>query len=297
MLMNYLEKSGHDVSKMNVPHIPIKNLKNPSFTFLSSLMGTLWRENYDIVHGFNIPSVFAMRRINSKKKVLSIHGVYSEQVEAIHSTTIGRLASSIESKVLTWPDKLITDSRKSQLEYKKKLHINFEYLPTPIDLEKFEKIPNVKKNPKQVIFIGRDSFEKGIDILKDIESQIDGNVIFCIQNSWKEAMMLLKSSSILVVPSRIESLPTIIKEAFFLKIPVVAFSVGGIPELIENGRTGLLVEPYNSKSLIETINYLLNDKILQKKLSDNAFEFVTHNLSLEIIFPKYLKFYESLFEK
>ena len=45
-------------------------------------------------------------------------------------------------------------------------------------------------------------------------------------------MSIIKSSSIVAVPSRMESLPTTVKEAFFLNIPVVATNVGGIPELI-----------------------------------------------------------------
>ena len=43
-----------------------------------------------------------------------------------------------------------------------------------------------------------------------------------------------------VVPSRMESLPTTVKEAFYLNVPVIGTDVGGIPELIKNNETGII---------------------------------------------------------
>ena len=99
---------------MQVPHIPIKNLKNPSFAIFSSLKGILSKESFDIIHGFNVPSAYAMKYTKGRKKVLSVHGVFSEQVNTLHSKSISSIASSAESKALTWPDKLTTDSKATQ---------------------------------------------------------------------------------------------------------------------------------------------------------------------------------------
>ena len=107
-------------------------------------------------------------------------------------------------------------------------------------------------------------------------------------------MKILKSSTILVVPSRMESLPMVIKEAFYLKIPVIAFAVGGIPELIKNQETGLLVDPENSEMFFKTINQLLVDDSLQLQLSSKAFNYVKERFTWDIILPKYIKFYETL---
>ena len=294
MLSDQLSKKGHEVTKMKTPHIPIKNLKNPSFAVFGIVKGILNTKQYDIVHAFNIPSAFAMRFVKAKKKVLSVHGVFSDQVTALHSTSTSSMANIAESKTLKWADKLTTDSQKTKEKYLKKLGVNFEYLPSPIDPQMFDNIPNFAKNESQIAYIGRDSYEKGIDILKNIEPKIHGKVVYCVNAPWKEAMSTLKSSSILVVPSRMESLPTVIKEAFFLKIPVVAFSVGGIPELIENNKTGLLVESGNSELLLKTINQLLSDPSLQSKLSSNALIDVKNRFTWDVIIPKYIKFYEEL---
>ena len=294
MLADKLTEYGFEVKKMIIPHIPIKNLKNPSFALLSSLKGIVDREFFDIVHGFNIPSAYGMKYAKGKKKVLSVHGVFSEQVKSLHSKSITSVAKIAESQVLKWPDKLTTDSKYTQKLYKEKLDIDFDYLPSPLDVQEFNKIEDVKKIENQVAYIGRDSHEKGIDILKKAESQINGNVVYCVDRSWEDAMRIIKSSSAVVVPSRMESLPTTIKEAFYLNVPVVATNVGGIPELVIDNVTGLLVPSENPEKLADAVNELLSDTEKAKKLARNGNDFVKKNMTWDVILPKYIQFYKNL---
>ena len=174
--------------------------------------------------------------------------------------------------------------------------MDFEYLPSAIDTTKLDEIPNIEKKYKQIAYIGRDSYEKGIDILRGIESKINGNVVYCTNLPWKEAMTILKSSTMLVVPSRMESLPTIVKEAFYLKIPVIATSVGGIPELIINEKTGILVPANDPESLLSAINSMLENHEKIKKMTEAAFDFVNKNMTWDVWLPKYLDFYKKLLE-
>jgi glycosyltransferase involved in cell wall biosynthesis len=278
---------------MDVPHVPIKNLKNLSFSIFGTLKGLSNSKTYDAVHAWNVPSAFIMKHISAKKKILSIHGIYSEQVKMLHSKLTGSIVTSKENQVLDWADVLTTDSKYVQLEYKKKLGKDFEYIPAPLDPKRFTNIPDVKKNQKQVVYVGRDSFEKGIDILKKIESSIEGNVKYCTSLPWNKAMEILKASQVFVLPSRIESVPQSILEAFFLKIPVIATDVGGVHELVINNKTGLLITPNNSTELLDKINYLLNNIELCNTLANNAYEFVLKNFSWEALLPKYIKLYES----
>ena len=289
-----LREHGFDVRLLHVPHIPIKKLKNPSFAILSTIKALFSNEKYDVVHAFNIPSAFAMRYVKAKKKVLSVHGVYSEQVKALHSNSTGSMADIAESRVLKWADRLTTDSKIVQKAYKEKLGLDFEFMYAPLDTSKFDEIPSVSKIEGQVAYIGRDSHEKGIDILRKIESKINGKVVYCTNVSWKEAMTVLKASSLLVIPSRMESIPQVIKEAFYLKVPIVATNVGGIPELIQDNVNGLLVTPENPEQLLETINKLLGDKESMKRFSEAGYDFVIKNLTWEVLLPKYIKFYEDL---
>ena len=295
MLAEQLQKHGIAIDFVDPPKIPIKNLKNPSFVITSSI-SSFFKGSYDIAHGFNVPSAFAMKTARAKKRVLSIHGVFSEQVNAIHSSALGAIAGTTEQNVLKWADALTTDSKKSQKIYKEKLGLDFAYMPSPIDTTKFQDLGEVEKKENQIAYVGRDSYEKGIDILRQIEPKIKGKVIYSTSLPWKEAMRIIKSSSIVVVPSRMESLPTVIKEAFYLKVPVIATNVGGIPELVIDGNTGMLVPPENPEKLLEQINNLLQDKRHAKKLTDAAYDFVVNNLTWDKILPKYVKFYESLLE-
>jgi len=294
MLSNQLTKNGHHVKKMETTHIPTKNMKNPSFAVLSSLKSIVDRESYDIVHGFNIPSAYAMKYAKGKKKVLSVHGVFSDQVDTLHSKLVSSIAKNAQSQVLQWPDKLTTDSKATQKLYKEKFDIDFEYLPSPLDTSMFEKIDSVEKIENQVAYVGRDSHEKGIDILKTAESEINGNVVYCMDRSWEDAMKIIKSSSIVVVPSRMESLPTTVKEAFYLNVPVIGTDVGGIPELIKNNETGIIIPPENSSKLAQAVNELLSNKEKAKELARNGNAFVKNNMTWEVILPKYIKFYEDL---
>ena len=294
MLADKLIQHGHQVKKLETTHLPIKNLKNPSFAVLSSFRSLLDRDSYDIVHGFNIPSAYAMKYAKGKKKVLSVHGVFSEQIDTLHSKSVSSIAKSAESQVLQWPDKLTTDSKATQKLYKKKFDIDFEYLPTPLDTDMFENLDSVKKIENQIAYVGRDSHEKGIDILKAAEPKINGNVVYCTNRSWEDAMRIMKSSSVVVVPSRMESLPTTVKEAFYLNVPVIGTDVGGIPELIKNNETGVIVPPENPSKLAQAINELLSDKDKSEKLAVNANTFVKNNMTWNVVLPKYIQFYKDL---
>jgi glycosyltransferase involved in cell wall biosynthesis len=77
-------------------------------------------------------------------------------------------------------------------------------------------------------------------------------------------------------------------------VPVIATTVGGIPELVINGTTGILIPPENPEKLLEEINNLLQNKEYAKKLADAAYDFVVNNMTWDTILPKYVKFYESL---
>ena len=288
-----LREIGYNVELMHVPHIPIKNLKNLSFSLFGTIKGIANKKTYDVVHAWNLPSAFIMKRIKSKKKILSVHGVYSKQVKMLHSKITSGIVSSQESQILDWADVLTTDSKAVQSEYKKKLGKDFEYLPAPLDKTKFEKIPNVERNPKQIAYVGRDSFEKGIDILRKIESQINGTVKFCTDLPWDETMKILKASQMLVVPSRTESIPQVIKEAFYLKVPVIATNVGGIPELVVHQETGILVPPEDPEKLMIAINNLLDNEEARKNFANNAFEFINKNFSWDVLLEKYTNLYES----
>ncbi|MFB6105941.1 MAG: glycosyltransferase [Halobacteriaceae archaeon] len=70
----------------------------------------------------------------------------------------------------------------------------------------------------------------------------------------------------LVHPSWVEARPTVIYEAMAAKTPVVASDVGGIPEMVEDGETGVLVPPKDPEALAATLDDLLDDDVRLREM-------------------------------
>ncbi len=82
-----------------------------------------------------------------------------------------------------------------------------------------------------------------------------------------EAARLLKAFDIFVLSSRSEAYGYVLHEAGLAELPVIATNVGGIPEIIKNGVSGLLVEPNNPPALSQALATLLSDSTLRNKFS------------------------------
>jgi glycosyltransferase involved in cell wall biosynthesis len=89
----------------------------------------------------------------------------------------------------------------------------------------------------------------------------------------KEASDLVKyyrGSSVYVAPTLYENLPIRVLEAMACGVPVVASNVCAIPEVIDNGVNGILIQPGSVDELSEAISWLLGDPNLRRKMGDNA---------------------------
>lgn len=85
--------------------------------------------------------------------------------------------------------------------------------------------------------------------------------------------------------------PVSLLEAMACGTPAIATIVGGVPEIIENKVTGLLIEPNNSNQLADSILYLINDRKTLVEMSKKASQYVTSNFSLDVIARKYEQTY------
>jgi glycosyltransferase involved in cell wall biosynthesis len=96
------------------------------------------------------------------------------------------------------------------------------------------------------------------------------------QTSWTERMTqaqvsaALDESTLLVLPSRSEGMGRVVVEAFCRARPVVGSRVGGIPDLVQDGTNGLLVEASDTDGLVEALVRLLTDRELAEQLSAAA---------------------------
>ena len=92
---------------------------------------------------------------------------------------------------------------------------------------------------------------------------------------------LLAVADLLVLPSRWEGMPNAVLEAMAAGRPAVAANVGGCPELIIDGQTGLLVPPENPDALAEAIRRLLSDATLAARMGQAARRRAEQEFSIE----------------
>ena len=90
--------------------------------------------------------------------------------------------------------------------------------------------------------------------------------------SGEEKEKLFQSSDVYVLPSYVEGFPVSILEAMSYGMPVVASRIGGIPDIIDERKTGLLVTPGDITALRAAITELLNDKEKRMAMGRNAEE-------------------------
>lgn len=105
---------------------------------------------------------------------------------------------------------------------------------------------------------------------------------------------LLRSADVYVLPSRNEGMPVSILEAMSWSIPVVASRVGGIPEMIESGVEGLLVEPGDVDGILDAILRLAADRELLPRMGRAARKRVESEFSKDVVLPKMEAIYEKL---
>jgi glycosyltransferase involved in cell wall biosynthesis len=106
---------------------------------------------------------------------------------------------------------------------------------------------------------------------------------------------LLASLDVLALPSYAhEGIPQIILQAQAMSCAVVATTIGGIPEVVEDGVTGLLVPPRDAEALAERISSLLDDPGLDARLGQAARAAVEKNYSLDAMGERLLVLYEAL---
>lgn len=104
----------------------------------------------------------------------------------------------------------------------------------------------------------------------------------------------LSACNLMVLPSEIEGLPYMITEAMSLGKAVVATNVGGIPEQVIHGETGLLVEPRNPDALAEALLHLINNPTLLRHMGEKAQQRYQSLFTLERMIQDHEALYHSL---
>jgi len=212
---------------------------------------------------------------------------------------------------------------------------SIEVIPNPVDVHMFQPQPNITEQLGQIIFIGTVVEKKGVFQLirampqivlsipeahlviigrdyKDlrtgrrssieianemIPSEIQDRVSFKGLVNRSEIPTILAQAQVAVYPSHMEAMPIAWLEGLAMGKAVVASQTGPGPEVIENGISGLLCNPFNPESIAEKVIQLLKDDQLRKWMGEKARKRAVDNFSIEKLVDRNLDFYQNAIAK
>ncbi len=175
-----------------------------------------------------------------------------------------------------------------------------------------DNVDSIAEKADYVLYFGRLSEEKGLELflnccrkLPHIKFKIAGtgplegicrgipNAEFVGFKKGEELKELISRALFSVYPSIwYENCPLSILESESLGTPVVASSMGGIPELIEHNETGILIDSLNEDNLVKEINELFRNKEKMIEMTKNCIEKRTKMISLEIYSNRIIDIYK-----
>jgi N-acetyl-alpha-D-glucosaminyl L-malate synthase BshA len=262
----------------------------------------LKRVKPDIIHSQSI--TMGAVGFLAKKCLGKPHVVYGRGTEVYLPWLFKKPISRL---VLRNADAAIALTQDMKREMQKIWNRDIFVIPNGIDLERFDNLPRDEMRAKLqataddrlILFVGRFRPEKGVKylikamaILRQSDQSarlllvgegpeeeslkrlvrklnLESYLEFVGQIQNEEVPRYMAAADILVLPSLSESFGIVVLEAMASGLPVVATRVGGLPEIIEDGRNGFLVKPKNSEQIAERLLLLLGNDELRARISGN----------------------------
>jgi N-acetyl-alpha-D-glucosaminyl L-malate synthase BshA len=152
----------------------------------------------------------------------------------------------------------------------------------------------VKEVPAQLILVGDGPDRSAAEWLAH-DLQIQEKVHFLGKQD--RVNELLPLADLMIMPSQLESFGLAALEAMACKVPAIATRVGGVPELIEDGITGLLYPVGKVEDMSAGAIGLLGDRDRLEAMRDAARKDAQKRFCATLVVPKYVKYYESVLAK
>ena len=121
---------------------------------------------------------------------------------------------------------------------------------------------------------------------------VKDNIVFTGYFPDKKLPRLYQAADIFAFSTFYENLPFAVLEALSTGLPVVTTNVGGIPEMIDNGKNGFLVQPFNSRELADRILYYLEHPTAASEMALLARKTIENQFDWRLIVKKVLKVYD-----
>ncbi len=295
------------------------------------LMWTTRKYNIDIIHSHSaIPTGFIgviVAKIMKKPVLITAHGMDINNFEG--NTFFKRLIKfSLNNcnKTIAVSKNLASKMMSFGVEEEKII-----VLRNAVDTNRFKPLKNktlrnsynIKENTVLILFIGYLDIFKGIFELIDafyevntknrntkliiigegpkeeelkekvLEMGLKKSVIFTGKISPADIPKYYQSADIFVLPSHTEGFPLVIIEAMACGLPVIASSIGGIPEIIEDNVNGFLVSPHDISVLVYKLNILINNPNLREKFAHVSLKIIEKKFSANKKIEKLVKLYKN----
>ena len=318
------------VSALTPPHYeyPIPNMV-ALFQLIEKMSAS-----FDILHFFQqeyltiIPSFF----FKGSVKVLTVDnfpGVdwsygkkFVDMCMRLESITIGRKSLKHFDGIISWSKLSLRTALNLEPRAKRAV-----WIPDGVDTKRIKPDQTTRDKVREdlgidgiaVAFVGRLVPVKGIIYLAEAVKRLDvegfkGHFIIVgdgpernklealkLSNSKihllgfkKDPIKYLQAADMLVLPSLGEGCPNVILEAFACGKPAIASRVGGVPDLVQNGINGVIVQAKNPVELAEAIRLMASNPERLKTMGTRAREFAEKKLDWEVVTERVLQFYSML---
>jgi glycosyltransferase involved in cell wall biosynthesis len=150
-------------------------------------------------------------------------------------------------------------------------------------------------NPEaRLTLVGQDCTKGLFAQRKAIDPRIDRSVSLTGPLSLREVGELMRRARVLCLPSHAEGTPNCVMEAMSCGIPVVATRVGGIPDIVEHQKTGLLVDRGDVAGLADALTALLGDPLRCARMGEAALAFARKHLDARRTAARLVELYREL---
>jgi N-acetyl-alpha-D-glucosaminyl L-malate synthase BshA len=167
---------------------------------------------------------------------------------------------------------------------------NFRPVKRVVDVVKvFSRV--VREIPAQLILVGDGPDRSAAEWLAH-DLKINDRVHFLGKQD--RVNELLPLADLMIMPSSLESFGLAALEAMACRVPTIATRVGGVPELIEDGVTGLLYSVGNVDEMAAGAVSLLKDRTRFEAMRDAARKDAQKRFCASLVLPRYVKFYEQI---
>jgi len=155
------------------------------------------------------------------------------------------------------------------------------------------KLINAKHKNTKLLLVG--SYEKELDpIDSEVEKEIDTNIDIKAVGWQEDVRPYFSISDILTFPSYREGFPNVVMQAAAMGLVSIVSNINGCNEIITDGVNGLIIPVKNSTALFDSMDHLINEKELLKRLSGNARKSICENYERQYVWDELHKEYKGL---